>query len=205
MGENTVVSDANASRTRKALEQIDFLVVQDIFLTETARIADVVLPAASFAESEGTFTNTERRVQRVRRAVPPPGEAKEDWRIIAELSTRMGHPPRYEHPSDVWDEVAANTAILSGISYERLEDGGLQWPCPSPDHPGTRYLHTELHDGEQVAHFQPVPFTPPDEVPDEEFPFVLTTGRRREAYHTQTQIRPHHGTAKGGLPHSDAD
>jgi formate dehydrogenase major subunit len=187
MGENTVISDANASRTRKALEAIDFLVVQDIFLTETAQMADVVLPAASFAESEGTFTNTERRVQRVRKAVSPPGEAREDWRIIAELSERMGYPSLYEDPSQVWDEVAANTPILAGISYDRLEDGGIQWPCPSRNHPGTRYLHAGLHHGEQVAYFQPVPFTPPDENPDEAFPFVLTTGRRRAAYHTQTQ------------------
>jgi predicted molibdopterin-dependent oxidoreductase YjgC len=187
MGENTVVSDANASKTRKALESVDFLVVQEIFLTETAQIADVVLPAAAWGETEGTFTNTERRVQRVRRAVPPPGEAKEDWRILAEISERMGYPAPYENPGEVWAEAAAHTPILAGISYERLESGGVQWPCPSPDHPGTRYLHGDLHAGKQVAYFQPVPFTPPDENPDEEFPFVLTTGRRRAAYHTQTQ------------------
>jgi formate dehydrogenase major subunit/formate dehydrogenase alpha subunit len=187
MGENTVVSDANASKTRRALEAIDFLVVQEIFLTETAKLADVVLPGSSFAETDGTFTNTDRRVQLVRKAVPPPGNAREDWRILAELTDRMGYPSEYSHPSQIWDEAAAHTPILAGISYERLEKGGIQWPCPTPDHPGTRFLHADLHDGVQVAYFQPVPFTPPDEIPDDEFPFVLTTGRRRAAYHTQTQ------------------
>ncbi len=187
MGENTVVSDANASRTRRALEAVDFLVVQDIFLTETAALADVVLPAASSAESDGTFVNTERRVQRVRKAVDPPGVAKEDWRILMELANRMGHAWEYGSPSQVWDEMAAHTPIFSGINYERLEQGGIQWPCPSTDHPGTRYLHGELWEGTQTAHFQPVPYTPPDEEPDEEYPFILTTGRRRPAYHTHTQ------------------
>lgn len=187
MGENTVVSDANASKTRKALETAEFVVVQDIFLTETAQLADVVLPAASFAETDGTFVNTERRVQRVRKAVEPPGDAREDWRIIAELATRMGFPMRYDHPAEIWDELRKATPIFAGITYERLEAGGIQWPCPSEDHPGTRYLHAELWTGEQVAYFQPVPYTPPAEMPDEEYPFVLTTGRRRPAYHTHTQ------------------
>jgi predicted molibdopterin-dependent oxidoreductase YjgC len=182
-----VVSDANASQTKRALEAIDFLVVQDIFLTETAELADVVLPATSFAETEGTFVNTERRVQRVRAAVEPPGEAKDDWRIVSELSTRMGHPMRYDSASQIWDEIASATPIFGGISYERLEGGGIQWPCPDRDHPGTPYLHGELWEGKQTAHFQPVPYTPPAEVPDDEYPFVLTTGRRRPAYHTQTQ------------------
>lgn len=187
MGENTVVSDANAAKTRRALEAVDFLVVQDIFLTETAQLADVVLPAASFAETDGTFINTERRVQRVRKAVEPPGQAKEDWRILAELATRMGFPMQYDHPAQVWDEMAAHTPIFAGISYERLEESGIQWPCPSADHPGTRYLHRELWEGKQTAHFQPVPYTPPAEQPDAVYPFILTTGRRRPAYHTQTQ------------------
>ncbi|OGO50380.1 MAG: formate dehydrogenase, partial [Chloroflexi bacterium RBG_16_68_14] len=186
MGENTVISDANASRTRRALEMVDFLVVQDIFLTETARLADVVLPAASFAETDGTFINTERRVQRVRKAVEPPGQAKEDWCIITELAARMGYRMQYGGPAQVWDELASATPIFAGISYERLERGGIQWPCPTSDHPGTQYLHGELWEGKQTAYFQPVPYTPPAEQPDEEFPFVLTTGRRRPAYHTQT-------------------
>lgn len=187
MGENTVVSDANASKTRSALKAAEFVVVQDIFLTETAQLADVVLPAASFAESDGTFVNTERRVQRVRKAVDPPGEAREDWRIIADLATRMGFPMRYAAAADVWDELRKATPIFAGITYGRLEGGGIQWPCPAENHPGTPYLHAELWKGEQTAYFQPVPYTPPAEEPDDEYPLVLTTGRRRPAYHTHTQ------------------
>jgi formate dehydrogenase major subunit/formate dehydrogenase alpha subunit len=187
MGENVLISEADASKVRRALEGLDFLVVQDIFLTDTAAVADVVLPAASFAETDGTFTNTERRVQRVRKAVEPPGEARDDWRIVAELSTRLGYPMNYDDPSQVWDEVAGLTPPLAGISYQRLEADGILWPCPTPDHPGTAYLHTELWEGKQTAYFRAVGYTPPDEQPDAEFPFVLTTGRRLAAYHTHTQ------------------
>jgi formate dehydrogenase major subunit/formate dehydrogenase alpha subunit len=186
MGENVLISEADASKVRRALEAVDLLVVQDIFLTDTAALADVVLPATSFAETDGTFTNTERRVQRVRKAVEPPGEAREDWRIVAELSTRMGYPMSYDDASQVWDEMAGQTPAFAGISYERLEGDGIQWPCPTPDHPGTSYLHTELWDGKQTAYFRPVGYAPPDEQPDEEFPFVLTTGRHLQAYHTHT-------------------
>jgi formate dehydrogenase major subunit/formate dehydrogenase alpha subunit len=187
MGENTVVSDANAAHTEEALRALDFLVVQDLFLTQTARLADVVLPAAGWPETEGTFTNTERRVQRVRRAVSPPGEAREDWRIVAEVARRMGHEMGYASAAEVWDEVAAATPLLAGITWDRLEGDGIQWPCPEPGHPGTPYLHAGLWTGEQVGTFQPVPYVPPAEPPDAEFPFVLSTGRRRTAYHTQTQ------------------
>ena len=187
MGENVLVSEADASKAQRALESLDLLVVQDIFLTETARLADVVLPAASFAESDGTVTNTERRVQRMRKAVDPPGDAREDWRILAELSTRLGYRMDYEDASQVWDEMAALTPAFTGISYERLEGDGIQWPCPTPDHPGTPYLHGELWEGKQTAYFRPVGYTPPAEEPDEEFPLVLTTGRRLPAYHTHTQ------------------
>lgn len=200
MGENTVVSDANASKSRKALEAVEFLVVQDIFLTETARLADVVLPAASFAETDGTFVNTERRVQRVRKAVEPPGEARDDWRIVADLSARLGYPMRYAGAAEIWDELRRAAPIFGGITYERLEKGGIQWPCPTEDHPGTTYLHAELWEGEQTAYFQPVPYTPPAEVPDAEYPLVLTTGRRRAAYHTQTQTGRSPGLRKI-LPH----
>jgi anaerobic selenocysteine-containing dehydrogenase len=122
----------------------EFLVVQDIFLTETAQMADVVLPAASFAETDGTFTNTERRVQRVRKAVEPPGEARADWLILSELSTRLGYRMTYNHPCEIWDELARNTPILAGINYDRIELQGIQWPCPTTDHPGTRYLHKDF-------------------------------------------------------------
>jgi formate dehydrogenase major subunit len=187
MGENTVVSDANAAHTKRALEALEFLVVQDLFLTQTARLADVVLPAAGWPETEGTFTNTERRVQRVRKAVSPPGAAREDWRIVAELAARMGHEMGYANASDVWSEVATATPLLAGITWDRLEPEGIQWPCPDREHPGTPYIHAGLWTGEQVGYFQPVPYVPPAEPPDAAFPFVLSTGRRRSAYHTQTQ------------------
>ncbi len=188
MGENTVVSDANASKTRAALERIGFLVVQDIFMTETARLAHVVLPATSFAETDGTFTNTERRVQRVRKAIDPPGEARDDWRIAADVSARLGYPMCYGSAAEIWEEIRRNTPILAGITYGRLDrEGGIQWPCPDEKHPGTPWLHGELWEGRQTAYFQPVPYTPPAEVPDADYPLVLTTGRRRAAYHTQTQ------------------
>ncbi|MEE8369280.1 MAG: molybdopterin-dependent oxidoreductase, partial [Dehalococcoidia bacterium] len=187
MGENTVVSDANANRTRQALEALEFLVVQDIFLTETAKLADVVLPAAAFAEIDGTYTNTERRVQRVRKAVDPPGEARPDADIICDLATRLGYPMSYSGPAEIWEEIARNTPILAGISYERLEkEGGLQWPCPSPDHPGTKFLHEDLFvtgRGQLAA----VDHMPPAEPTNDEYPLLLTTGRRRPLYHTNTQ------------------
>lgn len=187
MGENSLITEAHASKARRALEAVDFLVVQDIFLTDTAQLADVVLPATSFAETDGTFTNTERRVQRVRKAVEPPGEARDDWRIVAELSTRLGYPMSYDDASQVWDEMAALTPPFAGISYERLEGDGILWPCPTPDHPGTPYLHGELWEGKQTAYFRPVGYAPPAEEPDEAFPLLLTTGRRLAAYHTHTQ------------------
>jgi predicted molibdopterin-dependent oxidoreductase YjgC len=188
MGENTVVSDANASKSRQALEAVDFLVVQDLFLTETAQLADVVFPAACFAEMDGTFTNTERRVQRVRKAVEPPGQAKADWLILCELAAAMGHSLAYAHPSQIWDEMARNTPILEGINYPRIEETGIQWPCPSVDHPGTKYLHKEQFLTVKGG-FQPVPHVSVAEPPDEEYPLLLTTGRRRVHYHTGTQTR----------------
>ncbi len=187
MGENTVVSDANALKTRRALESVEFLVVQDMFMTETAKLADVVLPAAAFAEIDGTYTNTERRVQRVRKAVDPPGQARADVDIICDLATRLGYPMTYAHPSEIWDEMARNTPILAGISYERLEkEGGLQWPCPSRNHPGTKFLHEDFF-ASGKGHLELVDHTAPAEPPDKEYPLLLTTGRRRPLYHTNTQ------------------
>lgn len=186
VGENTAVSDANVGKTRRALEAVEFLIVQDLFLTETAELAHVVLPAASFAEADGTFTNTERRVQRVRKAVEPPGTAKPDWLIIAELATRLGYPMAYNHPSEIWDELARNTPIFAGIDYERIELQGIQWPCPTRDHPGTPYLHKDSF-GPEKGSFQAVPHVALAEPPDEAYPLVLTTGRRRSTYHTGTQ------------------
>ncbi len=185
MGENPVLSDADAGHVVHALEKLEFLVVQDIFLTETARLADVVLPGASFAEKDGTFSNTERRVQRVRKAVEPVGGSKADWQIICELATAMGYPMKYSSPAHVMKEIAALTPSYGGISYDRLEKGGLQWPCPSPDHPGTPVLHVGRF-SRGLGKFHPVEYVPPDEMPDENYPLILSTGRRYYHYHTGT-------------------
>jgi len=197
MGENPLLSDPNAGHVRQALEALDFLVVQDIFLTETAELADVILPAAAWAEKEGTFTSTGRRVQRVWKAVEPPGEAWADWEIVCELARRMkgfegaeGTPSApsdasglfntwaYESPAQIMDEIAALTPIYGGITYDRLDGAGLQWPCPEADHPGTPILHAEAFstpDGR--ARIVPVRYTPPAEEISDGFPLVLTTGR----------------------------
>ncbi len=143
MGENPVITDPNASNTAEALRALDFLIVQDIFLTETARLADVVLPAACCAEKEGTFTNTERRVQRVRRAVNAPGSARDDFAILVDLSQRLGYDMRIDDPESAFDEFASLWPPLVGITYRRLEEGSLQWPCPDAEHPGTQYLYSD--------------------------------------------------------------
>lgn len=189
-GENPMVSDPDINHVKEALERLDFLVVQDIFLTETAKLADVVLPAASPLEKEGTFTNTERRVQRVRRVVSPPGEAKEDWEIICEIAKRMGYSSQfsYKDPSEIMKEIASVTPSYAGITYERIEAEGIQWPCPSKDHPGTAILHK---DGfvRGKGKFSVIKYRPSAEVPDKEFPFILTTGRILFHYHTGTMTR----------------
>ena len=143
IGENPLVSDPDLSHVEAGLGRLDFLVVQDIFLTETAARADVVLPAACFAEKDGTFSNTERKVQRVRKAVDPPGEARQDWEIISDLSTRMGYPMKYENPRALMEEIASVTPSYCGINYARLEQGGIHWPCTGTDHPGTPCLHMD--------------------------------------------------------------
>ena len=201
MGENPILSDPNSDHAKKAFEQLEFLVVQDIFLTETAELADVVLPAASFAEKDGTFTNTERKVQRVRRAVPPPGEARDDLSIINMVSKRMlGSQGGYAGPvdplyhtvpplaADVFAEITTCWQAMAGMSYERLEQGGLAWPCPEADHPGTPILHTEgIVRGKGLL--SAITWKGPEEVPDEEYPLVLTTGRVLYQYHTGTMTR----------------
>ncbi len=188
MGENPMLSDPNLQHVEEALKAVDFLVVQDLFLSETARLADVVLPAVSFAEKEGSFTNSDRSVLRVRAAVPAPGKARTDWEIVAELSTRMGYPMKYESASEIMDEAAALTPIYGGISHARLDRETLHWPCPAPDHPGTLFLHgTKFSRGKGAFH--PVDWIPPAELPDEEYPFVLSTGRMLFHYHTATMTR----------------
>lgn len=187
LGENPMLSDPDITHVEHALNNLEFLVVQDIFLTETAMLADVVLPGASFAEKDGTFSNTERRVQRVRKAIEPLSD-RADWEVIAEVLTRMGYPHNYSSASDVFDEMVCVTPQYAGMSYARLEAGGLQWPCPTKEHPGTKYLH----DGKfsrGLGQFTPVEFEPPAELPDAEYPFVLNTGRRLYHYHTGTMTR----------------
>ncbi len=189
IGENVIMSEPNQSHTIEALEKIDLLVVQDIFMTETARHAHVVLPATCFAETDGTFTNTERRVQRVRKAVEPPGVAREDWWIIKELSSRMGYKMDYSSPVEIWEEIRRLTPSMKGITYERIEREGIQWPCPDENHSGTLYLYKDGVFPKGKAEFHPAHYRPPAETPDREYPFVLTTGRRLWHYHTGTQTR----------------
>ncbi|MDW7675577.1 MAG: molybdopterin-dependent oxidoreductase, partial [Bacillota bacterium] len=188
LGENPVLSDPDSNHVKKALNSLDFLLVQDIFLTETAELADVVLPASSFAEKEGTFTNTERRVQRVRAAVPAPGEAKPDWQIIMTLGQLLGLRWQYSSPKDIMSEINKAVPIYGGITYERIEDEGLQWPCPSTDHPGTQYLHADKF-ARGRGKFHSVEYLPPAEVPDEEYPLVLSTGRMLYHFHTGSMSR----------------
>ncbi|NTU43741.1 MAG: molybdopterin-dependent oxidoreductase [Nitrospirales bacterium] len=188
MGENPVITDANQAHTIKALESLDFLVVQDIFLTETAELADVVLPTACFAEKEGTFTNTERKVQRVRKAVEPPGSARDDMAIIVELSALLGYPMDYNSPEDVFEELGRLWPALAGMTYNRLGKDGLQWPCPTRDHPGTKYLYKGGFPRGKV-HFTATPYTLPEEVTDKEYPLILTTGRNLFQYHSGSMTR----------------
>jgi formate dehydrogenase alpha subunit len=188
LGENPMMTDPDINHVRKCLQSLDFLVVQDIFLSETAQFADVVLPGAPFAEKDGTFTNTERRIQRVRKAIEPVGDARADWEIIADLGGRLAKrlglenlaAPyagwQYSHPSEIMEELTALTPIYGGISYDRIDEVGIQWPCPSPDHPGTPILHVNRF-SRGLGKFNAVEWSPPVEEPDEEFPFVLTTGR----------------------------
>jgi formate dehydrogenase alpha subunit len=188
MGENPFLSDPNVNRVRKDLEALEFLVVQDIFLSETAQQADVVLPAASFAEKDGTFTNTERRVQLLHEVIPPPGEARSDWEIICEVSSRLGYPMAYTGTAQIMDEMARVMPIYSGISHGRIRKIGLQWPCPDKKHPGTPFLHNGMFTRGKGL-FSAVDFIPPAELPDEEYPYVLTTGRILYHFHTGTMSR----------------
>ena len=188
MGENPALSDPNLNRTRKALEDVDFLVVQDIFLSETAEYADVVLPSVCFAEKQGTFTNTERRVQLVRKAVDPPGTAGNDWEILCQLATKMGYPMDYDGADEIMDEIATLTPIYGGISFDRIESVGLQWPCLDKDHPGTKFLHKGKF-SRGKGKFHAVEFKAPAECLDSEFSFVLSTGRQLYQFHTGTMTR----------------
>jgi formate dehydrogenase alpha subunit len=188
MGENPVVSDPDINHTKEALKKLDFLVVQDIFMTETSELADVVFPAACFAEKDGTFTNTERRVQRVRKAVEAPGEAKEDLWIIIELAKRLGYDMRYGFREEIFQEAGKLWPALAGITYRRIAKTGLHWPCPTPDHPGTPYLFKGGFPRGKAS-FSIVRYRPSEELPDKEYPFLLSTGRQLFQYHTGSMTR----------------
>jgi formate dehydrogenase major subunit/formate dehydrogenase alpha subunit len=188
MGENPALSDPDVTHTVKALKSLEFLVVQDIFMTETAELAHVVLPASSFAEKVGTFTNTDRRVQRLRRAVNSPGLAMKDSHIIMELSKRLGYEMPYHHTDEIFQEIGKAWPAMAGMSYARLEEGGLQWPCPTHDHPGSPYLFKGGFPRGK-GRFTVVNYRPSAEMPDEEYPFVLTTGRMLFQYHSGSMTR----------------
>jgi len=189
IGENPILSEPQAKHAEEALQKLGFLVVQDVFLTETARLADVVLPGVTFAEKDGTFTNTERRVQRVRKAIEPVDNSKPDWWITCQIGQRMrGKGFDFTHPSEIMDEITRLTPSYGGIYYERLETGGLQWPCPTQDHPGTPILHSNQFTRGKGS-FVPLEYKPPMELPDDEYPLVLTTGRNLFHFHTGTMSR----------------
>jgi formate dehydrogenase alpha subunit len=188
MGENPMLSEPHLEHTKQALEKLEFLVVQDIFLSETAWLADVVFPAAAFAEKDGTFTNTERRIQRVGQAVLPPGEAKPDWEIISALAEKMGQPLSYQSASQIMEEIASLTPIYGGIRFDRLDHSGLQWPCPDASHPGTSFLYQDGF-ARGRGKFHAVDYIPPAESISKGYPLVLTTGRVLEHWHTGTMSR----------------
>jgi predicted molibdopterin-dependent oxidoreductase YjgC len=197
MGENPMMSDPDTTHVEQALRSLDFLVVQDIFLSDTAQLAHVVLPAASSLEKDGTFTNTERRVQMLQPVLPAPGQARLDWQITAEIAARfdqkMGTDREpdywtYDSSADIFAELTTVTPIYSGMSYERLRGEGLQWPCPDAEHPGTPILHVEKF-ARGLGQFSPVHANDPAEQVDEEYPLILTTGRVLYHYHSGTMTR----------------
>jgi len=189
LGENPMLSDPDIQHVEESLKSLDFLVVQDIFMTETARLAHVVLPGVSFAEKDGTFTATDRRVQRVRKAIEPMGDSKPDWEILCDLAQRMGGKGfEFSFPKEIFDELAGVTPIYGGIRFERIEKDGLQWPCRSLEDAGTAYLHKDQF-AKGRGTFYPIAYREPAEIPDDQFPFVLTTGRMGFHFHTGTMTR----------------
>jgi formate dehydrogenase major subunit len=192
IGENPAQSEADVNHARKLLRELDLLVVQDIVMTKTAEMADVVLPGtASWCEAEGTVTNSERRVQRVRKALDPPGEARDDTWILSELARRLGYDWGDPTAEEIWDECRSLSPMHRGMRYDRLDAlRGLQWPCPDEEHPGSLFLHGRLWaepvDG-PLAPFSVVDAVPPFEALDAEYPIRLTTGRRLESYNTGAQ------------------
>jgi predicted molibdopterin-dependent oxidoreductase YjgC len=189
MGEDLVATEPNNARVIEHLRKLDFFVCQEIFLNETAKLAQVVLPSACWAEKDGTFSASERRMQLIRKAVEPPGEAKADWEIICAVSNAMGYPMKYASPSHIFDEMAGLSPIFAGISHQRIaETKGLQWPCPTKEHPGTRFLHEGTFTRGK-GKFHAITFQPQKEEPDKEFPLILSTGRTLYNYNCGTMTR----------------
>jgi predicted molibdopterin-dependent oxidoreductase YjgC len=176
LGEDPVLSEPNQAKVIRNLKKLEFIVCQEIFMSETAKLADVILPATSWAEKDGTFTNTERRIQRIRKAVEPPGLARPDWQIVCQVSTAMGYPMSYKDAGEIFDEMASLTPSYHGMSFERVDKVGLQWPCPSKDHPGTMFLHKDKFVRGQGL-FHAISFRDPAEMPDDKYPLILSTGR----------------------------
>lgn len=188
MGEDPAMSEPNQRKVIKYLKQLDFLVCQEIFMSETAKLADVILPGACYAEKDGTFTASERRVQRIRKVVEPPGMARADWQNICDISTAMGYPMKYSHPGEIFDEMASLNPLYAGMDYRRIDTNGLQWPCPSKDHPGTVFLHEgKFSRGKGL--FQPITFQPQKEEPDKKYPLILSTGRTLYHYNVGNMTR----------------
>ncbi|MBN2240860.1 MAG: formate dehydrogenase subunit alpha [Dehalococcoidales bacterium] len=188
MGEDPIISDPNSTHVTEELKNLDFLIVQDLFLSKTAQYADVVLPGASFAEKDGTVTNTERRVQRVRKAIEPVGNSRPDWTIFPEIAARMGYEMHYDSAEEVFEEIRDLTPSYGGISYARIEKDGIQWPCPTEDHPGTKFLHAGQF-SRGLGKFQPTPYQEAPELPDDDYPMILSTGRILFHYHGGNMTR----------------
>ena len=189
IGYDVAQTDPNLKKVHQALRNVEFLVVQDLFLGQTAKLAHLVIPGASFLEKDGTFTNLERRIQRIRKAVEPPGGVLPDWQVVCEVATRMGYPMAYEHPAEIMKEIARLTPMWAGVSYERLDQpAGLQWPVPGDKHPGTGLMHRDQFPHGK-ARFVGVDYLPPGELPDDQYPFLLITGRVLQHYNCGAQTR----------------
>jgi len=188
VGENPMVTDPDLHHVEAALQKLEVFIAQDIFLSQTAKLAQVVLPGVSFAEKDGTFTNTERRVLRVRQAIQPIGESRQDWQITQDLAGRLGYPMHYDSPEKIFEEIRRLTPSYAGMTYERLQAQGLQWPCPTLEHPGTPYLHKDRFTRGKGL-FQAIDYKPPAEVEDEEYPLLLSTGRSFAHFHSGTMSR----------------